>query len=498
MKKSLLRIVALVLALCSALSVFAFAADEIDFGKKFDEALGIYSSLSLFATPDSDYIRDALIECFEEDPDFFYEFMSKIYEKNDRYSHYMAPQSYEASYGNKNTMVGIGVTIALSEDSDYLTIQSVTSKSPAAVAGLKPGDKLVSADGVSLRGFVPAEAGMVIRGEEGTFVDINVLRGEEKLSFKVKRTVLELSDVNHTIINEKIGYLELKQFDGLKTFINFIEAYKEFREKEVNTIILDLRNNRGGDMGCFINIMDNIVPKKDVPYLMTWQANPLKLEVYQTEGYGFEINKFVILINEYTASAAELLAGSLQDLGYGVVVGKTSVGKGMGQRHIQTSSGDEAVVTVVDLKLPISGSYDGIGIKPNFEVDLKLTPYKLPYMTRIQPKTMVSKIKTANVKALEERLAILGYFYGEVDDNWDEKTVFALNMFCRDENLPKVTSFCSWELLEKIDEKTKALEQKFIVEDTQLERAIKLAEEYSKSDKKAECIDLDLIDFRRD
>ncbi len=497
MKKSLLRKIALVLVLCFSLSVLAFAADEIDFGKKFDEALSIYTSMTLFAEKEIDYIREALIESFEADPDFFYEFMNRIYEKNDRYSHYMAPQKYEASYGNTNTMVGIGVTISMSEDSEYLTVQSVTSKGPAANAGILPGDKLISADGISLRGFAPVEASMAIRGPEGTYVEIKVLREAETITFKVQRSTLSLSDVNASIIDDKIGYLELKQFDGLRTFVDFIEAYKDFRDAEVNTIILDLRNNRGGSMDCFINIMDNIVPKKDVPYLMTWQAQPMKINVFETEGYGFEINKFVILINEYTASAAELLAGSLQDLGYGVVVGKTSVGKGMGQRHIQTSTGDEAVVTVIDLKLPVSGSYDGIGIKPDFDVDLKYTPYKLPYMTRIVPKTNVSKIKTANVKALEERLSLLGYFYGTPDSNWDEKTVFALNMFCRDMNLPKVTSMCSWELLEEVDEQTKALEQKFLVEDTQLDRAIKLAREYAASDKKAECVDIDLIDFIR-
>ena len=497
MKKSLLRSIALVLALCLSLSLFAFAADEVDYGKKFDEAFGIYTSLTLFKENEIDYIREALIESFEADPDFFYEFMNRIYEKNDRYSHYMAPQKYEASYGNKNTMVGIGVTISMSEDSEYLTVQSVTSKGPAANAGILPGDKLLTADGISLRGFAPAEASMAIRGEAGTYVEIKVLRGTETITFSVQRASLTLSDVNESIIDDKIGYLELKQFEGLRTFIDFIEAYKEFRDAEVNTIILDLRNNRGGSLECFINIMDNIVPKKGVPYLMTWQAQPMNVKVYETEGYGFEINKFVILVNEYTASAAELLAGSLQDLGYGVVVGKTSQGKGMGQRHIQTSTGDEAVVTVLDLKLPTSGSYDGIGIKPDFDVDLKYTPYKLPYMTRIVSRTNVSKIKTANIKALEERLSLLGYFYDTPDNNWDDRTVFALNMFCRDKNLPKVTSMCSWELLEEIDAETKALEQKYIIEDTQLERAIKLAREYAASDKKAECIDLDLIDFIR-
>ncbi len=496
MKRKLLKKTALILALVFSLSVFSFAA-EIDYGAALDEAIGIYRENSLFGNPNTDYIRQALIDSFEENPDFFYDFLNKIYEKNDRYSHFMAPQTYDSAYGNTNTMVGVGITITSYEESELLTITSVVQGGPASLAGICAGDKLLSVDGTNVEDFLPAEAGMAIRGKLGTDVTLKVLRGEETLSFKVRRDVVSLSHVSSSIIDEKIGYLQLKYFDGINTFIDFLEAYHGFRDAGVNTVVLDLRDNRGGDLDCFINIMDNVVPKKDVPYLMTWQANPLQLKVFQTEGYGWEFNKFVILINENTASAAELLAGSMQDLGYAVVVGKTSFGKGMGQRHIQTSTGDEAVVTVLDLKLPVSGSYDGIGIKPDYEVDMKLSPYKLPRLTALKSKSAASKIKPENVKAIEERLSLLGYFHRTPDDVWDAQTAFAINMFCRDNDLPAISSICKWETIEKIDGKTRELEEKMLVTDTQLERAMQLAEEYAKSDKKAECIDLDLIDFVR-
>ena len=191
------------------------------------------------------------------------------------------------------------------------------------------------------------------------------------------------------------------------------------------------------------------------------------------------------------------MAGAMQDLGYAVVVGKTTYGKGMGQTHLATSDGDEAIVTILDLKLPVSGSYDGIGIKPDYEVDLKITPYKLPYLTPLKKYSVASKIKTANVKALEERLEVLGYFFAEPDDVWDNRTLVAINTYCRDNGINKITSTCSWELIEKIDESAHQLESKKVVEDTQLERAIKIAEKYAASDEKAQCVDIDLIDFRR-
>ena len=496
MKRRFLKIPALILALLMLLSSFAFAG-EIDYGAALDEAVGLYRSNSLFGNPDTDYIRDALIETFEEDPDFFYDFMNKIYEKNDRYSHYMAPKAYEVAYGNTNTMVGIGVTVTSLENEEYLTITSVIMGAPAQKAGIMAGDRLVAVDGMSVKGFLPAEAGLAIRGVSGTTVNVTVLRGEETLSFNVKRDTVALSHVSSSITEDKVGYIKLKYFDGINTFIDFLEAYRSFKDAEVNTVVLDLRDNPGGDMGCFISIIDNVIPKKDVPYLMTWQANPMQLKIFQTEGYGWDFNKFVILINENTASAAELMAGTMQDLGYAVVVGKTSFGKGMGQRHIQTSTGDEAVITVLDLKLPVSGSYDGIGIKPDFDVDMKITPYRLPHLTPLKKNSVASKIKPANVRAIEERLSLLGYFFLTPDDEWDTHTVFAINMFCRDNNLSKVTSVCKWETIAAIDDATRALEEKYLIEDTQLDRAMQIAKEYAKSDKKAECIDINLIDFRR-
>ncbi len=494
MKKSHIRKVALILALTLALSVCALAAEEIDYGAKLDEALSIYKNYSLFGNEDTDYIRDALIASFEENPDFFYDFMNKIYEKNDRYSHYLEPTTYEAAYGNTNVMVGIGVVVSMNLDENVLEISSVTNGGPADLAGLLPGDKIVSVDDINVRGFAPSEAALAIRGTAGTTVKIGFIRGTEQRTVLVKRAVIALSDVSTEIIDEKIGYMKIAQFEGLTTFIDFIEAYHNFRDSGVNTIVLDLRNNRGGSLDCLINMVDNIFPE-EVPYLMTWQAHPLKLTLFESEGYGWEFNKFVILVNENSASASEVLAGSMQELGYAVVVGKTTVGKGMGQRHIETSTGDEAVVSVVDLKLPVNGSYDQIGIIPDYKVDLKKTPYKLPQLTPLKYKSIASKIKTANVKALEERLSLLGYFYGTPDNVWDERTVFAVNMYCRYNDLQKISSSCSWELLLKIDESTKALEEQYIVEDTQLDKALSLAREYAKSDKKAKAIDSSYIDF---
>ncbi|MBQ9985459.1 MAG: PDZ domain-containing protein [Oscillospiraceae bacterium] len=494
MKKGFIRSVATLLAVVMMLALCAAAAD-VDYNAKIDEALDIYKSFGLFSNDDTDYLREAIVEMMEEDPNLFYEIMERIYSRDDRYSHYLSSEGYEENYQSENTMVGIGVVIAATDDG-YLTVQGV-SEGPAKKAGIQVGDKLVEADGMNIEGYLPEEAVNFIKGKEGTSVRIKVLRGEELLTFNVKRATIATSDVTSAYIDDKIGYIKLSHFNGITSFIDFMKVYDEFEEKGINTVILDLRNNPGGQLDCLINLMDNIIPKADVPYLTTWQAKPLKVTTYTTEGYGWEFNKFVILVNGQTASASEIMAGAMQDLGYAVVVGDTTYGKGRGQVHMETSTGDEAVVTALELKLPVSGGYDAIGIEPDYKVSLRLEQYKLPYLTPLKSKMDASKIKTENVRALEERLRELGYFYSTPDDVWDKRTVHAVNLFCRDNNLTQITSICKWELIQKIDDAAHKLEYKYVPNDTQLEKAIEIAKTYSESDKKAECVDQSVIDFKR-
>ncbi len=484
--------IALLLAMCMMLSCLAFAED-VDYGEKLDEAVRLYREHGLYSNEDTDYVREALIEMFEEDSELFYELVNKIYSREDRYSHYMTPEQYETNFAQTNTMVGIGIVISTSDDG-YPLVQEV-SKGPAMVAGLLAGDKICEVDGLSVVGYLPAELGTLIRGEEGTTVNLKVIRGEETLNFTVRRAKIEVSEVTSYNVTDEIGYIKFDHFSGIDAFIDFMIAYDTFEESGVNTIILDLRNNPGGELDCLINIMDNVIPEEDVPYLLTWQTKPLKVNTFYSEGYGWEFNKFVILVNGNTASASEIMAGSLQDLGYAVVVGEQTYGKGMGQRHILTKDGDEAIVTGLELKLPVSGRYDGVGITPDYKVSMKITPYKLPYLTPLKSKYDASKIKTENVKALEERLHCLGYFYATPDDVWDNNTLRAANLFCKDNGLPMSNSMCKWDVIVKIDEATKNLEHKYIVEDAPLEKAIEVAKEYAASGKKAKRVSDDLIDF---
>ena len=303
-KRGFLKIAALVLAFCTFFSLAAAAVEEnkTDYGAKLDFAIELYKSYGLFADENTDYIREGLIKLFEEDDELFYKFMDTIYNSGDRYSHYMAPEVYDRSYITESSMVGIGITVSFSE-TEGLVITSVSS-GPAKAAGIKAGDVLVAVDGVDVRSYIPAMVVDLIKGEENTKVKISVMRDGGTVTFNVTRQRITVSSVSASKISDKIGYLKLEHFNGIVAFMDFMNAYDDFRDSGINTIILDLRDNNGGGIDCLVNLIDNIIPEKGVPYMSTWSTKPMSLKTYTTEGYGFEFNKFVILVNERTASAA--------------------------------------------------------------------------------------------------------------------------------------------------------------------------------------------------
>ncbi len=494
-KVSMLRVASLVLVFALSFSLCAFAAEEkVDYGAKLDEARSLYANYGLFSDGKTDYIREALISMFEEDESLFYEFMEKIYSSRDRYSHYMKPEVYDVSYDLYDSMSGIGVSISANEEGAPI-VTDVTYGGPAHEAGIMAGDIFATVDGVDVTNYLPAMIADLVKGKEGTTVRISVIRGDERKSFSVVREVLKVSSVSATALGDNIGYIKLSHFDGIDAFMDFMDAYEGLQENGANTYILDLRNNSGGDMSCLINLMDNIIPEKGIPYMISWQTKPMALSTYTSEGYGKEFNKFIILVNEYTASTAEMMAGALSDLGYAELVGQTTYGKGMAQLHVTTSSGDLAIVTAMQTKLPVRGNYDGEGLVPDHEVALETMKYPMPVMRPLKKYNGISVAHNENIYATEQRLYELGYLYTQPDEVYDQYTIHAINMFCKNNGLPQIKNFCKWEIVEKIDEAVQELAKKNIVLDTQLEEAIKIAKKYAEAKEPAKCIDMSKITF---
>ena len=365
----------------------------------------------------------------------------------------------------------------------------------AQKAGLKAGDKLITADGVSLNGFTVEMIGEIVRGPVGTPVSITVLRGDEELSFTVTRYAMENSPVSASLVGDGVAYMRITNFKDANSYLDFALLYKALPQQGVKTVVLDLRNNPGGQVDVAINTIERIIAEKNIPYLMSESTNPRTMHTYTSIGLGWDATKMVILVNQDTASSAEIVAGALHDLGYATLVGTKTYGKGKGQLHIQAAPTEVAVLSNSVFYLPTSGKFDGVGITPDFNVALGEKYYHLPPLQPMPQNKAIYVGRSKDALALEQRLHELGYFSGKPDEIADAATFLAVNRFQRDNKIDISKGYCNMQTAKAIDDAVYKLDGKLIYVDTQYEQAMTIARNYAKNDTKPTVVDMDKITF---
>ncbi len=489
MKKNVVRIVSVILAMALSVTVMVQAQSDktVDYGEKLDLLVSLLKERHLDMDPDEDPVRQGLIKMFEDYPGTFESFINIMYQSYDSHSYYMEPKIYDSAFNTTPTMVGIGITISQREDGCY--IASVSPSGSAAEAGLQEEDKLLRVDGKSVVEYTPSMIGDLVSGQEGTKVKISVLRGSEELSFSVERKKMNISTVSFKNMGDNVAYIKISEFGGVQTFIDFCVYYDTLEESGYKSVILDLRDNPGGDMSCLINMMDQIIPDKDMPYLLTRQSNPMRLKTYASEGYGWEFNKMVILVNENSASAAEVMAGALQDLGYAEVVGVPTHGKGLGQEHIGLSDGSYAIISAYELMLPLTGKYEGKGIWPKHYVEQTVTPKKDVALAKLDFDRGLNYAMTQNVLGVEQRLEKMGYLDGKADGNPDFKTFHAINQFQKERGFAQTQGHCDAATVKAIDQAYKEYLKIPDVIDSQMNLAVSIARKGAMSNMKPTPID---------
>ena len=239
---------------------------------------------------------------------------------------------------------------------------SVIEDTPAERAGIIAEDRIIKVDGIEYKGTQIDEAISSIKKFAGQKVKLTILRNNETKEIEVECSHLVLDTVKSKII-DNVGYLQILEF-GDKTADEFLTHYNELRAKNVTGLIIDLRDNTGGVYEEVIKIAKTIVPKGLIVY--TQDKNGNKEEIF-SESKGIDI-PLVVLINEYSASASEVLAGAIKDRQCGVLVGTKSYGKGVIQGVYNMPDGTSMKVTIAEYYTQNGVCIDGIGIEPNKEV----------------------------------------------------------------------------------------------------------------------------------
>lgn len=290
----------------------------------------------------------------------------------DEYTEFLTSDEWEDLDSSLSEFVGIGVYMSqLKSTNETIIIGTIDDDTPAAKAGIKAGDiiKEINLEDVSTKGseYISSK----IKGTAGSTVKIKVLRGEEELTFDVERAEIKVYKIKHEMLQNNIGYIDFDSFTDT-SYNEFKAAYEDLKNNGATSLIVDLRNNTGGYVDSVLNIADMFVDSGKA-LLITEDKNGNRYT--QSSKNTKEIDMpVVVLVNEYTASASEILTGILKDYKLATIVGTTTYGKGVIQEVypdvLGKDIGGALKVTVSEYFTPNGNKINKVGIEPDEKVEL--------------------------------------------------------------------------------------------------------------------------------
>ena len=261
---------------------------------------------------------------------------------------------------------GIGALFSQDKDTKVITFLKVYEGSGAEEAGFKVDDILYKVDGKDISGEDLSEVVSKIRGDEGTTVELTVLRGDdgEEYTATVTRKIVQTDTVYHEMKEDKIGYIQVTEFDDVTTD-QYKEALEDLENQGMKGLVVDLRNNPGGNVDTVTDMLDLMLPEGTTLSIKDKQG---KESVYESDDEHQFTKPLVVLVNENSASASEIFSGAIQTFGTGEVVGTTTYGKGVVQQIFDLKDGTSVKLTIAEYLIAGQFGINGKGVTPDVEV----------------------------------------------------------------------------------------------------------------------------------
>ena len=292
----------------------------------------------------------------------------------DPYSVYYTSEELEEMMNDtKGIYFGIGAYVSFDNSIKLARISGVMEGSPAEQAGLCIDDIIYEVDKTSTQGMSLEEVVSMIKGEAGTQVHLTLIRTgvADDVEVDVTRAEITVPTVTTQVYEDNIGYLKITEFDEITTS-QFIDGMAELRAQNIEGLIIDLRSNPGGSLATVCDIARQLLPKGIIVYTEDRDGNR---EDYTCDGENEIDIPIVVLTNQYSASASEILSGAIKDYNLGKLVGKTTYGKGIVQRIFDLRDGTAVKLTVSSYFTPNGINIHGVGIEPDVEVDFDAEAY---------------------------------------------------------------------------------------------------------------------------
>lgn len=317
------------------------------------------------------YYRNRYANEIDEDQLLYYVLNGYVQGAGDRYGEYYTADDFKSiTQENQGNTVGIGVYVNYSQEYNAVKILSVMENSPAHKSGIKAGDVITYVDGESVSQLGYYVALEKVKGEEGTKVNLTLIRNGEEVSITVTRAKVETETVfyHQYEYDKTIGVVRVIEFNNAVPK-QFKEAIEDLMSKGVTSLVFDMRSNPGGTLTSVVEMLDYLLPEGDIAHVTDANGNIQK--TYKSDAsYLKGIEKMAVLTNENTASAAELFTCALKDYEKAIIVGTKTYGKGSMQTVYMLPDGTGLRLTTNKYNPPISENYDGVGIKPDIEIEL--------------------------------------------------------------------------------------------------------------------------------
>lgn len=377
MSKKKLTVIFLVLLIITNALTFGFAnVATIQLDKKvviprgeYEEIYSVYQDFSKVLVLEN-IIRENYLRDVDDENLIDGQLKGMVEALKDPYSQYMTAEEYTDFHEQSSGIYGgIGVIVTPGDD-NFITVVSPIEGTPGEKAGLRPGDKIIRVDGKEFTADEMNAAVKVMKGEPNTEVTLSIMRkdrqGENKiLDITLIREEIRLETVKSEIIDDNIGYIKISSFDEL-TDEDFIKSLNNLEKSNVAGLIIDLRYNPGGLLDVTSNIADQLLGDVDIVYTETKDGE----REYLRSKKSMTDLPLVVLINEGSASASEILAGAIRDHDRGELIGTTTFGKGVVQRIRPLQDGSALKLTISEYFTPNGTNIHGIGIEPDIVVEL--------------------------------------------------------------------------------------------------------------------------------
>lgn len=271
---------------------------------------------------------------------------------------------YETTEGEYS---GIGAVLSQDLKSGVITLVQIYEDSPADKAGLKDEDILTKVGTLDVTGMDLSEVVTYIKGEKGTEVELTVLRGEDadEVTVTAVRDTVEAQTVEYEMLEDQIGYLAVSEFDSV-TYGQYEEALEALSDQGMEGLVVDLRNNPGGNLNTVCDMLDLVLPEGTIVYMEDKEG---KRQTYSSDDAHQLDVPMAVLVNGNSASASEIYAGAIQDHEAGTIVGTQTYGKGVVQQIFDLGDGTSVKLTIAEYFTPKGRSINGEGVTPDLEVE---------------------------------------------------------------------------------------------------------------------------------